>query len=100
MYCGDAAAFIDPFAGDGMSLALHSGVLAGGYAVRIAQGLSGADAAAGYDREYRRRFARAFRSAAWLRRFAFAPDWMQSLSITALRLPFVANAALASTRAS
>lgn len=98
--CGDAAAFIDPFAGDGMSLALHSGVLAGEYAVQVARGMSGADAAASYEHEYRRRFAGAFRSAARIRRFAFAPDWMQSLSIAALRFPFVAHAALASTRAS
>ncbi|MEO8724758.1 MAG: FAD-dependent oxidoreductase [Acidobacteriaceae bacterium] len=97
--CGDAAAFIDPFAGDGMSLALHSGVLAGAHAVRILAGASISEIAARYDRAYRRRFAHTFRSAARMRRFAFAPEWMQSLAIAALRVPYVSQAALKSTRA-
>ncbi len=97
--CGDAAAFIDPFAGDGMSLALHSGALAGELAADHMTGELAVPVTAVYEGEYLKRYSRAFRSAAHLRRFAFAPDWMQSLGITALRMPFVAQAALARTRA-
>lgn len=96
--CGDAAGFIDPFAGDGMSLALHSGQLAARFAVEMAKPPR-SDLLAAYASAYRARFARAFRSAAWLRRFVFAPAWMQSAGVSAMRIPGFAMFAHARTRA-
>ena len=58
---GDAAAFIDPFVGDGISLALRSGVMA-------AQSTT-ADA---YAIEYTRRFSRAFQTASLARKLVHA----------------------------
>ena len=92
LQCGDAAAFIDPFAGDGMSLALHSGVLAAEHAL--------SDTVNEYAKEYTQRFASAFRSAAWMRKLAFGAPWLQSIGIRALRVPSLANFAVAATRAS
>ncbi|MGH9570405.1 MAG: NAD(P)/FAD-dependent oxidoreductase, partial [Candidatus Angelobacter sp.] len=69
MLAGDAAGFIDPFAGDGISLALHSGTLAAQSLAPFFAGKATMDQA---HREYRlgyaRRFRPAFRSAARLRR--------------------------------
>lgn len=80
MLCaGDAAGFIDPFAGDGISLALHGGALA-------AESLTGffrnedslSQALSGYQVAYGKRFSRAFRNAARLRKLLAAPDWIRS----------------------
>lgn len=76
---GDAASFIDPFAGDGISLALHSGALA-------AESLSGflrgecslAESHQRYRAAYFKRFAPAFRNAARLRLLLSAPSWLRS----------------------
>jgi flavin-dependent dehydrogenase len=79
LLAGDAAGFIDPFAGDGISLALHSGSLA-------AEALAGffknqcslAQAEVEYRVAYRKRFAPAFRNAARLRMFLRTPSWIRS----------------------
>ena len=71
---GDAAAFVDPFIGDGISLALRSGALAaqclepffGGQAT-ISEG------AAAYFQAYRRRLLPVFRSSSRLRRLLALP---------------------------
>lgn len=78
---GDAAMFIDPFTGDGMSLALESGAVAAQH--HLAGGCS-ADLAA----LLRARFARRLRAARWLRRAAFA-GWLQPPLAALLRMPFV-----------
>ena len=57
---GDAAAFIDPFLGDGISIALQTGVLAAECVVR--------GGVAHYESEYRRRVTPALKRAAVLRR--------------------------------
>ena len=99
--CGDAAAFIDPFAGDGISLALHSGVLAGRIALSGLSGTSIDDVAKLYCREYLTHFAGAFRYAARIRSFALSNSgWKRSLLINGLRFPPLAQAALLRTRAS
>jgi menaquinone-9 beta-reductase len=92
LQCGDAAAFIDPFAGDGMSLALHSGVLAAEHAL--------SHTVNEYAKQYTHRFSSAFRSAAWMRKLAFGAPWLQSVGIRALRIPALANLTVATTRAS
>src|SRR5258708_32158648 len=79
---GDAAGFIDPFAGDGISLAPHSGTLA---AESLAPFLSGKRSLAESQQQYRtayfKRFAPAFRNAARLRMLLSAPAWLSSKRI-------------------
>jgi flavin-dependent dehydrogenase len=69
---GDAAAFVDPFVGDGISLALRSGRLA---AECLKSGRS-------YDALYRQRFGSIFRASSQLRRLLGLPRQV--------RKPFVA----------
>ena len=80
---GDAAAFIDPFAGDGISLALHSGTLAAECLEGFFQGrCSLEEATRQYDAAYRRQFEPAFRNAARLRMMLSAPPWIRSLLVS------------------
>lgn len=74
---GDSAAFIDPFCGDGISIAMHSGLLA---ATALAPALTRRDGAhsldrvlADYSTAYHRNFASQFRWAARLRAVARSP---------------------------
>jgi flavin-dependent dehydrogenase len=64
---GDAAGFIDPFVGDGIALALHSGALAGQICCTAAK----------YASAYRERFAGVFRRAAAVRWMIGLPSWLQ-----------------------
>lgn len=74
---GDAAAFIDPFSGSGMLMALESGELAAGVITRHLKELRNStrfDAlASDYRERYRERFGSRLRICAMLRRAAFAP---------------------------
>ena len=74
---GDSAAFIDPFTGSGMLMALESGELASGVIVRHLESLrknaSFQALAVDYGREYRKKFDSRLRICALLRRAAFAP---------------------------
>ncbi len=88
---GDAAAFIDPFTGDGISLALRSGVLAAECA------MSGGPEC--YASEYQARFARAFRTAAFTRRLSRAPETIRQIAALAFRSEMVKRWALKNTRA-
>jgi flavin-dependent dehydrogenase len=88
MNAGDAAAFIDPFVGDGISLALRSGVLAAQSAT-----------AAQYTAEYTRRFSRAFQTAAFVRRLVYAPEIIRQIAAFTFRSRFLRNWALNRTRA-
>lgn len=79
LLAGDAAAFIDPFAGDGISLALHSGALAAQSLQPYLQGkciLS--DACAEYRAAYFKYLAPALRNAARLRKVLAAPAWLRA----------------------
>ena len=68
---GDAASFIDPFTGSGMTMALESSdVLA---EVLIRHSSNPANVEAEYRDEYRRRFSRRLRICSLLRRTAFMP---------------------------
>lgn len=101
MLCvGDAASFIDPFAGDGISLALHGGTLAAESLLPVLQGQSSlAEASARYAAAYMRRFAPAFRNAAWLRRGISAPRWLRLPALQLLGTRPVAAMIVRSTRA-
>ena len=89
---GDAAAFIDPFTGDGISLALRSGVLAAECAVD--------GGAKRYAREYQARFSRAFQTAAFTRRLSRAPISVRRVAAIAFRWEMVKRWALERTRGS
>jgi len=97
---GDAAGFIDPFAGDGISLALQSGTLA---AQRIVPFLCGSSSLEQtrqqYQAAYRKRFAPAFRNAARLRSALGAPKWVRNAALTFAAVPGVGKMLVRGTRA-
>lgn len=74
---GDAAAFIDPFTGSGMLMALESGQVAAETVTRnlttLRQGSAFETLASDYETEYQRRFAARLRVSGLLRRAAFFP---------------------------
>lgn len=86
---GDAAAFIDPFTGSGMLMALESGELA---ALAVSRWLAEAHAdgtqfdslARDYRRSYGARFDSRLRVCGLLRRAAFAPTQLAELAAVAL----------------
>lgn len=90
MNAGDAAAFIDPYTGDGISLALRSGVLAAQCATS-----GGPDR---YAREYQQRFARAFKTAAFTRKLSRAPKSVRRMAEFAFQSDFLKRWALEHTR--
>lgn len=74
LLAGDAAGFVDPFVGDGISLALRSGTLAAQCLADFVGGrMSLENAAQRYDQEYRQRFAAIFRSSSRLRKILLLP---------------------------
>jgi menaquinone-9 beta-reductase len=96
---GDAAAFIDPFAGDGISMALHSGRLA---ALALASYLSGECslqwAMQSYDRSHRELIQPALRNARRLRRLLRLPRSLRATAMSLLKFPLLAQAAVQETR--
>lgn len=100
MLAGDSAGFIDPFAGDGISLALQSGVLA---AKTIDPYLAGKCSWEQTLQEYRsaydRRFLPAFRNAARLRSAFAAPRWARNTAFALASVPGVGRMLMRRTRA-
>ncbi|HEY2359827.1 MAG TPA: NAD(P)/FAD-dependent oxidoreductase [Candidatus Angelobacter sp.] len=97
---GDAAGFIDPFAGDGISLALQSGTLAAQSIIPFLQGsCSLEEAHQQYQAAYRMRFAPAFRNAARLRNALAAPKWVRSAALAFAAVPGVGKMLVRGTRA-
>lgn len=74
---GDSAAFIDPFTGSGMLMALESGELVAGSIVRLRNEIGTSDGlsrlSAYYSEEYEKRFKARLRFCGMLRRVAFKP---------------------------
>ena len=70
---GDSAAFIDPFTGSGMLMALESGELVAHVINRHRKNLDAAALASEYAGEYVRKFDSRLRISGWLRRAAFKP---------------------------
>ena len=91
LQAGDAAGFVDPFVGDGISLALRSGVLAGANV-----GVPAAE----YRRFYTEAFGGIFRSARTARTLLESSEASRSLSVAAMRFPPVANWVMRRTRKS
>jgi flavin-dependent dehydrogenase len=97
---GDAAGFIDPFAGDGISLALQSGTLVAQSILPFLRGSrSLKQVHQDYQASYRKRFAPAFRNAARLRSALAAPGWVRSAALAFARVPGVGKLLVRSTRA-
>jgi len=100
LLAGDAAGFIDPFAGDGISLALHGGKLAAELLMPFVRGESSLEAARrGYREAYNKRFAPAFRNAARVRNAFAAPRWLRSAALTIAAMPGVGKMLVRGTRA-
>jgi flavin-dependent dehydrogenase len=97
---GDAAGFIDPFAGDGISLALQSGTLAAQSILPFLRGTCLLEQAhQQYRAEYRKRFAPAFRNAARLRSALAAPKWVRNAALAFAAVPGVGKMLVRGTRA-
>ncbi|MFB3815695.1 MAG: NAD(P)/FAD-dependent oxidoreductase [Terriglobales bacterium] len=95
---GDAAGFIDPFAGEGISLALRSGELAGAALARFCRGEITLTAAVGqYAGQYHGRLLPAFRNAARARALLDA-QLGRRLALLLMRVPAVARLLLKATR--
>lgn len=97
---GDAAGFIDPFAGDGISLALQSGTLVAQSIVPFLRGSSSlVQAHQQYQAAYRKRFAPAFRNAYRLRSALAAPKWFRNAALAFAAVPGVGKMLVRGTRA-
>jgi flavin-dependent dehydrogenase len=100
LLAGDAAGFIDPFAGDGISLALQSGTLAAESIVPFLRGSCAMEQAQRqYQAAYRKRFTPAFRNAARLRAALAAPKWVRSAAWAFAAVPGVGKMLVRGTRA-
>ena len=101
LFAGDAAGFIDPFVGDGISLALRSGIMA---ALSLAHFWRGerslSEAAAEYRSHYERELRPLFRNSGWLRRLTSIPKSLHRPVMALLRAPGVMSCLVSKTRAS
>ena len=99
LFAGDAAAFIDPFVGDGISIALRSGRTA---AVCLLTFLSReadlSDAVASYRRDYSQEFAPLLSAAARIRSLLALPTPARALAFELLRFPGVMPLVIRKTR--
>jgi flavin-dependent dehydrogenase len=99
LLCGDAAAFLDPFAGDGISMALHSGRLA---ATALGRYLNGpatlAEAAQSYSQDYRGVIQPTLKNAARLRRLLALPRTLRAAALSLFSLRPFAELAVRQTR--
>jgi flavin-dependent dehydrogenase len=95
---GDAAGFLDPFTGDGVSMALHSGRLAARTVASVH--VRGARAESGIDTQYQFELGRAVRRSYWiagvLRALVRAPAGVQEAA--AAMLPWLGAHLVAHTR--
>jgi len=92
---GDAAGFVDPFVGDGISVALRSGSLAA-EVLRKSESLQWA--AGRYRAEYEKHFLPVFRNAARVRRVLSFPAAMRKMALRVLRAPGMAEFVVEKTR--
>ena len=100
LLAGDAAGFIDPFAGDGISLALQSGTLAAESIIPFLHGSCSLEQAhRQYRAAYRKRFTSAFRNAARLRGALAAPKWLRNAAWALAAVPGVGKMLVRGTRA-
>jgi flavin-dependent dehydrogenase len=100
LLAGDAAGFIDPFVGDGISLALRAGALAAQTLQSYFLGKKTFDEAMRvYEVSYEKHFARVFRTSSRLRKLLAMPGPVRRLAwIAAERSPALMRFAVESTR--
>ena len=88
IFIGDAAAFIDPFAGDGISIALRSGRVAAQCICKILMGHAAlCEAVTQYRREYFHQFAPLLLAASRVRPLLSLPDFAQYAVFELFRFP-------------
>jgi menaquinone-9 beta-reductase len=98
-FVGDAAAFIDPFVGDGISIALRSGKLAAECLGRfLMRDCSLEQALIAYHEEYDQRFAPLLSVASRVRRALSLPALPRALAFELLRIPGVMPLLIRKTR--
>ncbi len=96
---GDAASFVDPFAGDGISLALHTGSLVAQSLHPFLQGDGTLEQAhRDYRDVYKKRFAPVFRNAARVRRALSAPALIRTLFLDLAATRPIAGIVVRNTR--
>jgi flavin-dependent dehydrogenase len=100
LQAGDAATFVDPFIGDGISLALRSGALAAESLVPVFSGeRSLPQAAAAYPETYERKLGHVFRRSSRLRRMFFSRFIMRKPALSLLqRAPAITSLLVRMTR--
>ena len=100
LLAGDAAGFIDPFTGDGISLAIHSSSKAASVIHAYVKGEFALEQTVDtYDRWYRSNFLPAFSNAKRLRSLLTMPKLVRHMSMSLLRLPLIGSKAVQMTRA-
>jgi menaquinone-9 beta-reductase len=100
MLVGDAAGFVDPFVGDGISLALRTGALAAQCLVPFFTGaIPLSQALKEYSQQYQRRFASVFRASSRIRRMLRLPRLVRAPLVSFLaNRPAVAEYFVRNTR--
>lgn len=94
---GDAAGFLDPFTGEGISMALHGGRLAAqAVATALPKGFDGERAAEIYGRSLGRAVQRSYTIAALARGVMQGPEWLRGLA--SAPLPWVGKRLVQETR--
>jgi flavin-dependent dehydrogenase len=94
---GDASGFLDPFTGEGISMALHSGRLAAqAVAKSLSEGSGDERAAAIYGQSLSQSVGRSYKIASLARGLLNGPLWLQGL-VTA-PLPWIGKRLLRETR--
>lgn len=96
---GDAAAFIDPFVGDGISIALRTGQVAAECLAEVFSGASGLNqSAAAYQAEYSRQFSPLLAAASRMRSLFLLPRLAKAAVFEMLRLPGLMPLVIRKTR--
>ena len=100
LQAGDGAGFLDPFIGDGISAALHSGALAARALAEFWQGRATLQQASlQYQKEYERALLPAFRAARRIRWLFRLPKALHPAAIRVLRARPIARYLVRKTRA-
>lgn len=98
-FAGDSAGFVDPFTGDGISLALRSGALAARSVERFFAGEQTlTESLADYRARHLKELRPIYRSAARFRKMLALPRIGRSVLLQALEIPAIGRWAVASTR--
>lgn len=97
LLAGDASGFLDPFTGEGISMAMHSGRLAAQAIARsLSAGTGGEQAAELYARALDQSVRRTYRIAATARGLMQGPVWLQGLATAPL--PWIGKSLVRETR--